>query len=130
MRLSDPLSVAAEPYGFTFVPARTALLIIGMQRDFLEPGGLGEMLGNDVDRRRRTIAPNRHLLAARRSAGLRVLHTRAGHRPDLADLPPAKRVRGRGARRIGDAGPIGRILVRDERGTPSSPNSRRCRRSR
>ena len=66
-----------------------------MQRDFLEPGGFGEMLGNDVSQLRRTIEPNRKLLAAWRAAGLPVLHTREGHRPDLCDLPPAKKVRGR-----------------------------------
>ena len=113
---SDELSVPAEPYGFTFTPARTALLIIDMQRDFLEPGGFGEMLGNDVGQLRRTVAPNQRLLAAWRAAGLAVIHTREGHRPDLADLPPAKRVRGQGARTIGDPGPMGRILVRGEPG--------------
>jgi biuret amidohydrolase len=110
------LTVAADPYGFDFVPARTALVIIDMQRDFLEPGGFGELLGNDVGQLRRTIAPNRRLLAAWREAGLLAIHTREGHRPDLADLPPAKRVRGRGARTIGDEGPMGRILVRGEPG--------------
>jgi biuret amidohydrolase len=110
------LTVAADPYGFAFVPARTALVIIDMQRDFLEPGGFGEMLGNDVGQLRPTIAPNRRLLAAWRQAGLLAIHTREGHRPDLADLPPAKRARGRGARTIGDPGPMGRILVRGEAG--------------
>ncbi len=98
------------------MPAETALLIIDMQRDFLEPGGFGEMLGNDVGQLRRTIVPNRRLLAAWRAAGLLAIHTREGHRPDLADLPPAKRVRGGGATTIGDAGPMGRILVRGEPG--------------
>ena len=87
-----------------------------MQRDFLEPGGFGEMLGNDVSQLRRTIEPNKRLLAAWRAAGLPVLHTREGHRPDLADLPPAKKIRGRSATCIGDAGPMGRILVRGEAG--------------
>jgi nicotinamidase-related amidase len=93
-----------------------ALLIIDMQRDFVEPGGFGEMLGNDVAQLRRAIAPNRMLLAAWRGAGGLVIHTREGHRPDLADLPHAKLVRGGGATRIGDAGPMGRILIRGEPG--------------
>ena len=87
-----------------------------MQRDFLEPGGFGEMLGNDVSQLRRTIAPNKALLAAWRAAGLSVIHTREGHRPDLSDLPPAKKIRGRSATGIGDPGPMGRILVRGEPG--------------
>ncbi|MBS0561842.1 MAG: cysteine hydrolase [Proteobacteria bacterium] len=109
-------AIDAEPYPFAFDPARAALLIIDMQRDFLEPGGFGEMLGNDVAQLRRTIEPNRRLLAAWRAAGLPVIHTREGHRPDLADLPPSKKIRGGGPRTIGDAGPMGRILVRGEPG--------------
>jgi biuret amidohydrolase len=110
------IAIEAEPYAFEFDPTHTALLIIDMQRDFLEPGGFGEMLGNDVSQLRRTIEPNQRLLAAWRAAGLMVMHTREGHRPDLADLPPAKKVRGRSATCIGDAGPMGRILVRGEAG--------------
>ena len=108
--------VAAEPYEYAFDLGKTALLIIDMQRDFLEPGGFGEMLGNDVGQLRRTIEPNKALLAAWRQAGGLVMHTREGHRPDLADLPPAKKIRGRSATCIGDAGPMGRILVRGEEG--------------
>jgi nicotinamidase-related amidase len=110
------IAVPAEPYEFLLQPAHCALLIIDMQRDFLEAGGFGEMLGNDVSQLRRTIEPNRRLLAAWRAAGLLVIHTREGHRPDLADLPPAKKIRGRSATCIGDAGPMGRILVRGEPG--------------
>jgi biuret amidohydrolase len=116
MNTSSTVSVEAEPYVYEFNPAQTALLIIDMQRDFLEPGGFGEMLGNDVSYLRRTIEPNRRLLAAWRKAGLQVIHTREGHRPDLSDLPPSKRRRGRGKMVIGDAGPMGRILVRGEPG--------------
>jgi len=110
------MELVAEPYPFAFDPGRCALLIIDMQRDFLEPGGFGEMLGNDVSQLRRTIEPNRRLLKAWRAAGLAVLHTREGHRPDLFDLPPAKKIRGRSATSIGDPGPMGRILVRGEPG--------------
>ena len=110
------LHVDAEPYAFGFIPAQTALLIIDMQRDFLEPGGFGEMLGNDVSQLRRTIEPNKVLLAAWREAGLPVIHTREGHRADLGDLPPAKKVRGKSAKTIGDPGPMGRILIRGEAG--------------
>lgn len=110
------MNIEAQPYTFELTPQKCALLIIDMQRDFLEPGGFGEMLGNDVLQLRRTIAPNKALLAAWRAAGLHVLHTREGHRPDLSDLPPAKKVRGKGAKTIGDEGPMGRILIRGEAG--------------
>ena len=114
--MSKTIDLAAEPYAFALAPEQCALLIIDMQRDFLEPGGFGEMLGNDVSQLRRTIEPNRRLLAAWRAAGLPALHTREGHRPDLSDLPPAKKIRGRSKTTIGDAGPMGRILVRGEAG--------------
>ena len=116
MDMHQPVTVEAEPYPFAFVPAQCALLIIDMQRDFLEAGGFGAMLGNDVSQLRCTIEPNRRLLAAWRAAGLQVMHTREGHRPDLTDLPPAKKSRGRGPICIGDMGPMGRILVRGEPG--------------
>ena len=116
MDIRQARTIEAEPYPFDFVPAETALIIIDMQRDFLEPGGFGEMLGNDVSQLRRTIEPNRKLLTAWRAAGLQVLHTREGHRSDLTDLPPAKKVRGRSPTCIGDPGPMGRILVRGEAG--------------
>ena len=96
MDMHQTVTVQAEPYPFEFVPAQCALLIIDMQRDFLEAGGFGEMLGNDVSQLRHTIAPNRRLLAAWRAAGLQVMHTREGHRPDLTDLPPSKKGRGPG----------------------------------
>jgi nicotinamidase-related amidase len=114
--MNATLHVEAEPYTFAFDPAETALVIIDMQRDFLEPAGFGEMLGNDVSQLRRTIEPNRVLLQAWRDAGLTVIHTREGHRPDLSDLPPAKKIRGGGKTTIGDTGPMGRILVRGEAG--------------
>jgi len=114
--MSATLTVEAEPYAYEFDPAHSALLIIDMQRDFLEPAGFGEMLGNDVSQLRRTIEPNQRLLAAWRAAGLTVIHTREGHRPDLSDLPHAKKIRGGGTTTIGDVGPMGRILVRGEDG--------------
>jgi len=116
MNNQTPVLVEAEPYDFEFVPATCALLIIDMQRDFLEPGGFGEMLGNDVSLLRSTIEPCRRVLDAARKAGILVVHTREGHRPDLADAPPSKRARGRLKTGIGDVGPLGRVLVRGERG--------------
>jgi nicotinamidase-related amidase len=116
MKFNDTIAVEAEPYAFEFTPATVALLLIDMQRDFLEPGGFGEMLGNDVSKLRRTIVPNQRLLAVWRAKGLQVLHTREGHRPDLGCLPPAKKLRGRSPTSIGDHGPMGRILVRGEAG--------------
>ena len=109
-------TIAAEPYEFAFDPASTALLIIDMQRDFVEPGGFGEALGNDVTPLQAVIAPCKRVLDAARRTGMLVIHTREGHSPDLADCPPTKIERGRGAKRIGDPGPMGRILVRGERG--------------
>jgi len=108
--------IDAQPYPFDLDPVRAALMIIDMQRDFLEPGGFGAALGNDVSLLRRTIAPSRQLLEEARAAGLTVIHTREGHRPDLADLPPTKKARGRLPAGIGDPGPMGRILVRGEDG--------------
>jgi biuret amidohydrolase len=105
----------AEPFALPFDPKRTALVMIDMQRDFVEPGGFGEALGNDVSLVRTAIEPCRRVLAAAREAGLLVIHTREGHRPDLTDCPPAKLTRG-GKTFIGTQGPMGRILVRGEKG--------------
>jgi nicotinamidase-related amidase len=106
----------ALPGDFACEAARTALLVIDMQRDFLEPGGFGAALGNDVSHLARAVAPCRALLAAARAAGVTVIHTREGHRPDLSDCPPAKLTRSPPGMRIGDAGPMGRILIRGEAG--------------
>jgi biuret amidohydrolase len=109
-------TVQAEPYEFEFDAERTALLIIDMQRDFVDPGGFGEALGNDVSLLRAAIGPTRRVLDAARAAGMAVIHTREGHRPDLSDCPPSKRARGKLENGIGDPGPMGRILVRGEYG--------------
>lgn len=116
MTPNTTISVEAEPYAFEFQHTSCALLIIDMQRDFLEPGGFGEMLGNDVAQLRGTIEPNIRLLSVWRARGWHVIHTREGHRPDLGCLPPAKKIRGRSPTSIGDQGPMGRILVRGEAG--------------
>lgn len=106
----------ALPFAFAFDPAHTAIVMIDMQRDFLEPGGFGATLGNDVA----LLAPAIHgavrLLAAARNAGMTIVHTRECHAPDLADCPPAKLGRGAPGLRIGDTGPMGRILIRGEPG--------------
>ncbi len=108
--------VVAEPYEFDFDPATTALLMIDFQRDFVYPGGFGEALGNDTSPLLKALPPAEKVLKACRAAGIFVIHTREGHRADLSDLPPAKKVRGRGKITIGDEGPMGRILVRGELG--------------
>jgi nicotinamidase-related amidase len=110
------MDIKAAPYPFPLDPTKAALLIIDMQRDFLEPGGFGAALGNDVSLLRGAIAPTRALLQVARDAAMLVIHTREGHRPDLSDLPPAKKRRGNFPVTIGDAGPMGRILVHGEPG--------------
>ncbi len=108
--------VEAEPASLVVDLDAAALVIIDMQRDFLEPGGFGEALGNDVSRLRAAVAPCGAVLAAARRLGLFVIHTREGHRPDLSDAPPHKVVRGDPKNRIGARGPMGRILIRGEPG--------------
>ncbi|SIO53577.1 cysteine hydrolase family protein [Paraburkholderia phenazinium] len=108
--------VQALPSPFVFEPRHTALVIIDMQRDFIEPGGFGESLGNDVSLLAEIVPTVAELLALARKAGLLVVHTRESHAPDLSDCPPAKRLRGAPQMRIGDPGPMGRILVRGEPG--------------
>ena len=105
----------AQPFPLPFDTKTTALVVIDMQRDFVEPGGFGEALGNDVSLVRSAIVPCGKVLKASRDAKLLVIHTREGHRGDLADCPPAKLTRG-GKTFIGTDGPMGRILVRGEAG--------------
>lgn len=109
-------TVQAEPEPISLDWSTTALLIIDMQRDFMEPGGFGETLGNDVSQLARAVTPIANLLAAARERGMLVVHTREGHKPDLSDAPPAKVERGAPSLRIGDPGPMGRILIRGEPG--------------
>ena len=116
---SGPASTAtlvAEPEPVELDWAVTALVIIDMQRDFMEPGGFGETLGNDVSRLAAAVQPIAAVLGAAREMGMLVIHTREGHLPDLSDAPPAKVERGAPSLRIGDPGPMGRILIRGEPG--------------
>jgi len=106
----------AQPSPFTFDAAHTALIVIDMQRDFVEPGGFGEALGNDVSLLASIVPTVAHLLDHARDRGWLVVHTRESHAPDLSDCPDAKRLRGAPRARIGDMGPMGRILVRGEPG--------------
>src|SRR3954464_5306763 len=99
-------TIARLPAPVALDTARCALVIIDMQRDFLEPGGFGEALGNDVSQLRKIVAPLRALLGAARDACLTVIHTREGHRPDMTDAPRAKVERGAPSMRIGDRGPM------------------------
>ncbi|NMN97648.1 cysteine hydrolase family protein [Antrihabitans stalactiti] len=107
---------SATPTPFSLAPGATALIVIDMQRDFLLPGGFGESLGNDVGMLQKVVAPLADLIAAARTAGVPVIHTREGHRPDLSDCPPAKLLRGSPSQRIGDPGRFGRILIQGEYG--------------
>ena len=110
------VAIEAEPSPLAVDLAKTALIIIDMQRDFLERGGFGETLGNDVSQLTVAVEPCRLVLEAARRRGLLIIHTREGHRPDLSDAPPAKIERGAPSHRIGAPGPMGRILVRGEPG--------------
>ncbi len=118
---SAPIPVVATPFAYSLVPGRTALVVIDMQRDFVEPGGFGASLGNDVALLQPAIAVIARLLAAWRRLGWPVVHTREAHRPDLSDCPPAKMRRGTPTLRIGDIGPMGRLLVAGEPGSDIVP---------
>lgn len=113
--MSD-LSISARPYTVTWKLASTALIVIDMQKDFLYPDGYGAFLGNDTSLLLRTVAPIQAVLAAARRRGMLVIHTREGHPADLSDCPPTKLTRWPAGNRIGDPGPMGRILVQGEAG--------------
>ena len=114
-------TIAAQPFDFTFEPAQTALIVIDMQRDFIEPGGFGAALGNDVSLLEKIVPTVGRLLEAFRTARLPIVHTRECHKPDLSDCPPAKRLRGKPSMRIGDPGAMGRILISGEPGADIVP---------
>ncbi|SOF01333.1 Nicotinamidase-related amidase [Burkholderia sp. OK233] len=116
MTQQTPLTIDAQPGPFTLDPTKTALIVIDMQRDFIEPGGFGESLGNDVSLLAEIVPTVAALLAFARSHQWLVVHTRESHAADLSDCPEAKRLRGAPNARIGDAGPMGRILIRGEPG--------------
>jgi len=111
------IEIPADPYPYRLDPDRTALVVIDMQRDFMEPGGFGHVLGNDVALLRAIVPTVAALLGLFRRIGWPVIHTRESHAPDLSDCPPAKRLRGNREIRIGDPGPMGRVLVRGEPGS-------------
>lgn len=110
------ISVDASPFAYSFPPDRIALIVIDMQRDFLEPGGFGQTLGNDPTRLQAIVPMVARLIELFRANRWPVIHTREGHRPDLSDCPPAKRLRGSPTLRIGDPGPMGRVLIHGESG--------------
>jgi nicotinamidase-related amidase len=110
------ITIPAEPEAITIDPTRTAVVVIDMQRDFLEPGGFGASLGNDVSLLQRAVDPIRELLESARTMRMLIIHTREGHLPDLSDAPKAKIERGEPSLRIGAPGPMGRILIRGQKG--------------
>lgn len=116
-----PRTLNAQPFAFAYELPHTALVIIDMQRDFVEPGGFGASLGNDVTKLQSIIPTCQAVLSAWRQAGGLVVHTREAHAPDLSDCPPAKRQRGKPRLRIGDEGPMGRILIAGEPGNQIIP---------
>jgi nicotinamidase-related amidase len=112
--------LGVRPYAFP-TQGNLALVVIDMQRDFLEEGGFGAALGNDVRPLQKIVPTVRRLIEGCRARGVTVIHTKEGHAPDLSDCPPAKRSRGRGTLRIGDLGPMGRVLVLGEPGNDFVP---------
>lgn len=118
---NSSICVSAKPYDYKFVPKCTALIVIDMQRDFIEPGGFGEALGNDVSQLEAAVPVVGSLLDLARSLSMVIIHTRESHQLDLSDCPPSKRSRGDPIYRIGDQGPMGRVLIRGEPGNDIVP---------
>lgn len=108
--------VAARPYPYDFDPGHTALVVIDMQRDFIEKGGFGDSLGNDVARLEAIVPATARLIALFRRNRWPVIHTREAHKPNLSDCPPSKIRRGNPTLHIGEAGAMGRLLVAGEPG--------------
>ena len=114
-------TISAQPFDFEFSLKNVALIVIDMQRDFAEPGGFGESLGNNVAPIQAIVPKVLALLETFRAKNLPIIHTMECHRPDLSDCPPAKRNRGAPTLRIGDVGPMGRVLISGEPGTAILP---------
>ena len=110
------ISVPAQPYPYPLDPTRTALVVIDMQRDFIEKGGFGDSLGNDVARLEAIIPATSALIQLFRDKRWPVIHTREAHKPDLSDCPPSKIRRGNPTLHIGEVGAMGRLLVAGEPG--------------
>lgn len=126
--MNEMPSIAARPFAFEYELESIGLVVIDMQPDFLEPGGFGAALGNDASLLAETVEPTAKLLALFRKRGWPIIHTREAHKPDLSNCPPAKRLRGDGDfLRIGDEGPMGRILISGEPGWRSCPRFSRTR---
>ncbi|MAS04341.1 MAG: cysteine hydrolase [Ahrensia sp.] len=115
------VSVKARPYDYALEPGKTALVVIDMQRDFIERGGFGDALGNDVSRLEAIIPATAKLIGLFRERGWPIVHTREAHKPDLSDCPPSKICRGSASVRIGEEGPMGRLLVTGEPGNQIVP---------
>lgn len=113
--------ISAQPYDYKLPVKGLGLLIIDMQRDFLEPGGFGEALGNDISYLRQIVPTVQQLLQVFRSLQLPIFHTIEGHAPDLSDCPSSKLQRGKSNLKIGDVGAMGRILILGEPGNTIIP---------
>jgi biuret amidohydrolase len=122
MEVGSAISVPARPYPYALVPARTALVVIDMQRDFIERGGFGDSLGNDVSRLAAIVPTTARLIALFRKLGWPIVHTREAHKPDLSDCPPSKIRRGNPSLHIGEVGAMGRLLVAGEPGNQIVPD--------